>query len=171
MPMPDTSGVQGTVTPGGRHIVTMVRFRVGCARLRGSVWAGQAPCADAVRGCPCGRAARSPRARTYSGQRRRSGHHFVVFAQVRDRAVVQAVAVCKTVGSAYVGSNPTPATTSETAPWLRIRARQAVFFSSRRVSSCVTVESMRCGVHGRLADGGHAIRTVGAHRWLFRGRP
>ena len=25
-------------------------------------------------------------------------------------------AVCKTVGSAYVGSNPTPATTSENAP-------------------------------------------------------
>jgi hypothetical protein len=27
------------------------------------------------------------------------------------------VAVCKTVGSAYVGSNPTPATTSENGPW------------------------------------------------------
>ena len=26
------------------------------------------------------------------------------------------VAVCKTVGSAYVGSNPTPATTSENGP-------------------------------------------------------
>src|SRR5436309_8217536 len=26
-------------------------------------------------------------------------------------------AVCKTVGSAYVGSNPTPATTSENGPW------------------------------------------------------
>jgi len=30
---------------------------------------------------------------------------------------------------------------------------------------------MRCGVHGRIADGVHAIRTVGAHRWLFHGRP
>ena len=31
--------------------------------------------------------------------------------QVRGYMEVQAVAVCKTVGSAYVGSNPTPATT------------------------------------------------------------
>ena len=37
---------------------------------------------------------------------------WAVFAQVRGHLEVQAVAVCKTVGSAYVGSNPTPAT-----PW------------------------------------------------------
>jgi hypothetical protein len=32
------------------------------------------------------------------------------------RRYPQVVAVCKTVGSAYVGSNPTPATTSENGP-------------------------------------------------------
>jgi hypothetical protein len=31
--------------------------------------------------------------------------------------------------------------------------------------------SMRCGVHGRIADGVRAARTVGAHRRLFHGRP
>jgi hypothetical protein len=33
-----------------------------------------------------------------------------VFMQVRGYVEVRAGAVCKTVGSAYVGSNPTPAT-------------------------------------------------------------
>src|SRR5262249_27570258 len=56
-----------------------------------------------------------PGARTYSGQRRRSEHRPVVFPQVRDGMEVQVVAGCKTVGSAYVGSNPTPATTCENA--------------------------------------------------------
>jgi len=108
--MPGISGVHGTVTPGGRHVVTMVLCRVGCAGRGGPVWAGQARCADAVRGCPCGPAARSPRARTYGGQRRRSEHRLVAFTQVRWYMEVQAGAFCKTVGSAYVGSNPTPAT-------------------------------------------------------------
>ena len=72
--------------------------------------------ADSVRGCPCDPAAGSPRSRTYSGQRRRGRHRLPVFAQVRDHVEVQAGAVCKTVGSAYVGSNPTPATTWENGP-------------------------------------------------------
>jgi hypothetical protein len=42
------------------------------------------------------------------------------------------------------------------------------------VPPCLTLS--RCaplcrGVHGRIADGVHAIRTVGAHRRLFHGRP
>jgi hypothetical protein len=51
----------------------------------------------------------SPRARTYSGQRRRNGYHPVAFTQVRWYVEMQAGAHCKTVGSAYVGLNPTPA--------------------------------------------------------------
>ena len=39
-----------------------------------------------------------------------------MFTQVRDRIEVQVGAYCKTVGSAYVGSNPTPATTCENDP-------------------------------------------------------
>ncbi len=70
-------------------------------------------------------------------------------------------AVCKTVGSAYVGSNPTPATTCENGP-LAADTRQAGRFLL--VTPCIVVrhrESMRCGVHGRIADGVHAIRTDG----------
>src|SRR6266542_6452947 len=69
--------------------------------------------------------------------------------------------VCKTVGSAYVGSNPTPATTCENGP-LAAETRQAGRFLL--VTPCTVVrhrESMRCGVHGRIADGVHAIRTDG----------
>ena len=137
----------------------------------GPVCAGQERCVDAVRGCPRGPAARSPRARTYSGRRRLSGHHPVAFAQLRWYTQMQAGAGCKTVGSAYVGSNPTPATTSENGP-LAADTRQAGRFLL--VTPCIVVrhrESMRCGVHGRIADGVHAIRTVGAHRRLFHGRP
>ena len=43
-------------------------------------------------------------------------------------------AVCKTVGSAYVGSNPTPATTCEDAP-LAANSRASGAFSF--VPSCV----------------------------------
>jgi hypothetical protein len=70
-------------------------------------------------------------------------------------------AVCKTVGSAYVGSNPTPATTCGNGPWLRKRARGAVFVlvtSRIRVCHCAS----RCrGVHGRIADGVRAGCAVG----------
>ena len=79
--------------------------------------AGQAYYADGVRGCPGGSADGSPRARTYSGQRRRSKPRQVVFAQVRGCMEMRAGAFCKTVGSAYVGANPTPATTCENGPW------------------------------------------------------
>jgi len=51
-----------------------------------------------------------------SGQRRGRGRHEGLFSQVRGHVEVQAGAVCKTVGSAYVGSNPTPATTCENGP-------------------------------------------------------
>jgi hypothetical protein len=61
---------------------------------RGS-WAGQACCADAVRGCPRGLADRSSRARTYSGQRRRSKRYPVAFAQVGGHMEMQAGEYCK----------------------------------------------------------------------------
>src|SRR4029077_13236507 len=59
-------------------------------------------------------------------------------------------AVCKTVGSAYVGSNPTPATTCENGPLARILGYAGRFFS---VPWCVILS--RCGaacrgVHGRI---------------------
>src|SRR5947207_10142389 len=69
-------------------------------------------------------------------------------------------AVCKTVGSAYVGSNPTPATTSENGLLAAdARARRAVLL----VPACVTLQPRRalcCGVHGRIADGVRTARPV-----------
>jgi hypothetical protein len=59
------------------------------------IWAGQACCADGVRGCPRGSADGSLRARTYGGQRRRGRHRQVVFTQVGRHVEVQAGAVCK----------------------------------------------------------------------------
>src|SRR5947209_881823 len=79
--------------------------------------------------------------------------------------------VCKTVGSAYIGSNPTPATTCGNGP-LAAETRPAGRFLL--VTPCIATchpGSMRCGVHGRIADGVQAVRTVGAHRRLFHGRP
>jgi hypothetical protein len=139
------------------------------ARLR--IWAGQACCGDGVRGCPRGSADGSLRVRTYSGQRLRGIPCQVVFLQVRWHIKVQAGEYCKTVGSAYVGSNPTPATTSGNGP-SAAETRPAGRFLL--VTSCIAMchrVSMRRGVHGHIADGVRAARTVGAHRRLFHGRP
>jgi hypothetical protein len=64
----------------------------------------------AVHTCTRDRRRGWPGARTYGGRRRRSGHPLMVFTQVTGQVEVEAGAGCKTVGSAYVGSNPTPAT-------------------------------------------------------------
>ena len=133
---------------------------------------GRSACsADGVRGCPRDPPSGCQRPRTYGGQRWRGECHSAAFAQVRGYVMGWGVAVCKTVGSAYVGSNPTPATTCGNGP-LAAETRPAGRFLL--VTPCIVVrhrESMRCGVHGRIADGVHAVRTVGAHRRLFHGRP
>jgi hypothetical protein len=78
---------------------------------------GRSACsADGVRGCPRDPPSGCQRPRTYGGQRRRRECHSAAFAQVRGYVMGRGVAVCKTVGSAYVGSNPTPATTCENGP-------------------------------------------------------
>ena len=86
-------------------------------------------------------------------------------AQVKTLTMCRAVMVCKTVGSAYVGSNPTPATTCENGPLPGNSRLRGPFFS---VPWCVTLSRCRpsCrGVHGRMADGIRApersVRTVG----------
>ena len=72
---------------------------------------GRSACsADGVRDCPRDPPSGCQRPRTYGGQRWRGECHSAAFAQVSGYVEVQAGAVCKTVGSAYVGSNPTPAT-------------------------------------------------------------
>jgi len=74
------------------------------------VWVFSRVLQGPVRGCPWDRPRRSAGVRTYSVQRAWYKHPSASFAQVRGYMEVQAGAVCKTVGSAYVGSNPTPAT-------------------------------------------------------------
>ena len=114
----DEAVVAGIV-PCGPSVCCLVA-RAGCGRSRardmpkGLCWS--ACCADSVRGCPCDPAAGSPRARTYSGRRRCGEPYLAVFTQVRGHLEVQVREYCKTVGSAYVGSNPTPATTCENGP-------------------------------------------------------
>jgi hypothetical protein len=133
---------------------------------------GRSACsADGVRGCPRDPPSGCQRPRTYGGQRRRGESHSAAFAQVRGYVMGRGVAVCKTVGSAYVGSNPTPATTCGNGP-LAAETRPAGRFLL--VTPCISVchrESTRCGIHGRIADGVRGARTVGAHRRLFHGRP
>src|ERR1700722_8874698 len=93
---------------------------------------GRSACsADAVRGCPRDRRLSAWRVRTYSGQRRSGRCHLLVSAQVRGYVMGWRVAVCKTVGSAYVGSNPTPATISENGQ-LAAETRPGGPFPSRR---------------------------------------
>src|SRR3984893_1415700 len=85
--------------------------------------------------------------------------------------MVQGAAVCKTVGSAYVGSNLTPATTCGNGP-LAAETRPAGRFLL--VTPCISAyhcAPICCGVHGRIADDVRAARTVGAHRRRFPGRP
>jgi hypothetical protein len=73
---------------------------------------------------------------------------------------------CKTVGSAYDGSNPSPATTSGNGPLAGIYRLGGPFCY---VPPCVIAGRWGpgcCGVHGHMADGVGAARTVGVHRRL-----
>jgi hypothetical protein len=111
-----------------------------------------------VRGCPQDRRRGGPGPRTYSGQRRRRGHLARSFPQVRGRVEVQVVAGCKTVGSAYVGSNPTPATTqhlpppAKTARWLRKRGPAGRFLLVPRCVIVCRCRSSRSNRYGHIAD-------------------
>ena len=100
-------------------------------------------------------------ARTHCGRRRPRKEPRTAYALVNGVRLLRRRAVCKTVGSAYVGSNPTPATTcgngplaAETRPWGRFLL----------VMPCISVChcASRCrGVHGRIADVVRAGCAVG----------
>src|SRR5579871_5643567 len=80
-------------------------------------------------------------------------------------------AVCKTVGSAYVGSNPTPATTCENGPLARNFRLCGPFLLCPSVCHLVAlrVTVSRCPRTHSGRDS--CLITVGAHRRLFHGRP
>jgi hypothetical protein len=92
------------------------------ATPRGGSWLelaeppGQEADTDAVRTRPCAGPHGTRSARTHGGQDWIFTGLPGEVCQVSSHSSGWAETVCKTVGSAYVGSNPTPATTSENAP-------------------------------------------------------
>ena len=112
----------------------------------------------AVRACTwlsAGSAVEEP-ARTYiSGQRRRDKHHSAAFMQVRGYVEVQAGAGCKTVGSAYVGTNPTPATTCRNGPLAGISRLCGPFLLCPMVCHLV---ALRAAVSRWSGSGGALLR-------------
>jgi len=103
-PRPD-SGAHGDLDRWhGRHL------QRGRSAAADSETAGQKFCADAVRDCPQIPGATIALVRTYGGQRQVFTPYLRMFIKVSGYSGGLGGAVCKTVGSAYVGSNPTPAT-------------------------------------------------------------
>ena len=133
---------------------------------------GRSACsADGVRGCPRDPPSGRQRPRTYGGQRWRGECHSAAFTQVRGYVTGRRVAVCKTVGSAYVGSNPTPATTCENGPLAGNSRLSGPFLRCpvmcHRVALWTGVSRCLRTYSGRRP----AARTVGVHRRLFHGQP
>src|SRR5260370_1626334 len=115
---------------------------------------GRSACfADGVRGCPRDPASGCQRPRKYGGQGRIVECYAAAFAQVRGYVMGRGETVCKTVGLAYVGSNPTPATTSETACDQGIHGLTAhLTVVALRVMKCHR-EPLHSSGYGHMADG------------------
>src|SRR6266700_8352608 len=135
------------------------------------VCAGQDVSTDGVRGYPRAGPRKLPRARTYSGQGRRAERHTTSFSQISGRVEGQAIAVCKTVGSAYVGSNPTPATTCENGPLARNSRLCGPFLLCPVVCHLVALRGGVSRCPRTYSGRDSCLITVGAHRRLFHGRP
>src|ERR1700722_19980358 len=75
-------------------------------------------------------------------------------------------AVCKTVGSAYVGSNPTPATTCENAPLAGNPRASGAFLLCPVVCHLVTLYTAVSRCPRTYSGRRPAARTVGVHRRL-----
>jgi hypothetical protein len=88
--------------------------------------------------------------RNLGGTPPRPGALLEVYAQVKGSARLRRVAVCKTVGLAYVGSNPTPATCKA--------ARQD---RCRRSSEALKVSGLRHGRPGLLRGASEAWQRSG----------
>ncbi len=105
------------------------------------------------------------------GRRRPGVEPRMAYALVSGVWLVRRRAVCKTVGSAYVGSNPTPATTCENGPLARNSRLCGPFLLCPVVCHLVALRAAvsRCP---RTHSGRDSCPiTVGAHRRLFHGRP
>jgi hypothetical protein len=106
-------------------------------------------------------AARMPeRADIYRTESVSQTAQLVVYAVQRPERA-QSGAYCKTVGSAYVGSNPTPATTCGNGPRPAIMAGRGPFSSCPGVCFILYRRRARCkGSYGRIADGTGPEPTV-----------
>jgi hypothetical protein len=80
-------------------------------------------------------------------------------------------AVCKTVGSAYVGSNPTPATTCENGPLAGNSRLSGPFLLCPVVCHLVALRAAVSRCPRTYSGRDSCPITVGAHRRLFHGRP
>jgi hypothetical protein len=80
-------------------------------------------------------------------------------------------AVCKTVGSAYVGSNPTPATTCEDGPLAGNSRLCGPFLLCPVVCHLVALRAAVSRCPRTYSGPDSCPITVGAHRRLFHGRP
>jgi len=80
-------------------------------------------------------------------------------------------AVCKTVGSAYVGSNPTPATTCGNGPLAADSRLCGPFFLCPVMCHLVALGGAVSRCPRTYSGRDPCPRTVGAHRRLFYGRP
>src|SRR6266568_8449405 len=102
-----------------------------------------------------------------SGQRRDAETGPVMFAQVNGYVAWRGGAVCKTVGSAYVGSNPTPDTTSENGPLAAETRPGGPFPSCHAVYQGVSpwVDAWQCP---RTYSGQRPGGTSGAQNRLLR---
>jgi hypothetical protein len=112
------------------------------APLPAGLYGRRAAPSKPVRGCPCGGPVGSQRPRTYSGQRRHGKGDPAVFVQVDRYIEGHEGAVCKTVGSAYVGSNPTPATTCGNAPLAANSRVSGAFLLRPVVCHLVTLQTV-----------------------------
>ena len=79
-------------------------------------------------------------------------------------------AVCKTVGSAYVGSNPTPATTCVNGPLARNSRLCGPFLLCPVVCHLVALRAAVSRCPRTYSGRRRAAGTVGMHRRLFHGR-
>jgi hypothetical protein len=111
----------GGLPQGPRHVPVLL---LGTRKNGGTAWRPQAgltvstaaPTAP-VRGYLLPSVALQARcARTHCGRLQPGTEPRTAYALVSGVRLGERRAVCKTVGSAYVGSNPTPATTCENAP-------------------------------------------------------
>ena len=90
-----------------------------------------------------------------------------VFAQVKRVGC----GVCKTVGSAYVGSNPTPATTCENGPLAGNSRLRGPFPLCPGMCHLVALRTAVSRCPRTYSGRRRCPGTVGAHRRLFHGRP